>query len=186
MARALGRFLYVEDPLHPADAIFVLAGTYLERPLEAADLYKTGYAPRVILSSEIMDGGELALMRRGIDVLSRAEVARDLLARIGVPPERITVLEPIHNSTSDEARSLRDLATLHHWRSVIVVTSKLHTRRARLAIRSVANGSDLQILIRATRYDQADPEHWWRSRSDLRLTISETQKLLAYALGWGR
>ena len=37
-----GRYLQHEDPLQKADAIFVLAGTRLERPLEAVDLYKEG------------------------------------------------------------------------------------------------------------------------------------------------
>ena len=34
-----GRYLQHEDPLQKADAIFVLSGTRLERPLEAMDLY---------------------------------------------------------------------------------------------------------------------------------------------------
>ena len=45
-----GRYLQHEDPLQKADAIFVLAGTRAERPLEAIDLYKEGYAPIVVLS----------------------------------------------------------------------------------------------------------------------------------------
>ena len=38
-----GRFLAREDPLRPADVIFVLAGTRVERPLEAADLFRDGF-----------------------------------------------------------------------------------------------------------------------------------------------
>ena len=45
----LGAWLVVEDPLEKADAIFVLGGTRYERPLEAVDLYKAGWAPRIML-----------------------------------------------------------------------------------------------------------------------------------------
>jgi len=44
-----GRLLVVSDPLPPrADAIVVLAGSIPDRVLEAADLYRTGIAPRII------------------------------------------------------------------------------------------------------------------------------------------
>jgi hypothetical protein len=41
----VGRFLTKEDSIHKADVIAVLAGTRLDRPLAAVDLYKAGYAP---------------------------------------------------------------------------------------------------------------------------------------------
>ena len=49
-----GTFLACEDPLAPADAIFVLAGTLIERPLEASDLYAAGYAPRIASTFEAL------------------------------------------------------------------------------------------------------------------------------------
>lgn len=48
----LGRFMAAEDPLERADAIFVFAGSYIERPLEAADLYLDGYAPNIGLGAQ--------------------------------------------------------------------------------------------------------------------------------------
>ena len=43
----VGRFLTKEDSIHKADVIAVLAGTRFDRPLEAADLYQAGCAPRL-------------------------------------------------------------------------------------------------------------------------------------------
>ena len=49
----VGWFLTKEDPIQKADAIAVLAGTRLNRPLEGVDLYQAGYAPTIVLTYEI-------------------------------------------------------------------------------------------------------------------------------------
>jgi uncharacterized SAM-binding protein YcdF (DUF218 family) len=51
----IGSFLATEDPLEHADAIFVFAGTRAERPLEAFDLWKEGYAPRVVVTRAVAE-----------------------------------------------------------------------------------------------------------------------------------
>src|SRR5215831_1823184 len=61
-----GRFLQHEDPLEHADAIFVLAGTRMERPLEAVDLYKEGWAPLIVLSPGRPEPAEAIVRSRGI------------------------------------------------------------------------------------------------------------------------
>src|SRR5262245_2043532 len=57
----LGRVLYHDDPVEQADAIFVLAGSWLERAAEGGDLYLEGRAPSILLSCELPDGAERAL-----------------------------------------------------------------------------------------------------------------------------
>ena len=44
--------------------IFVLGGTRFERPLEAVELYKAGWAPRIALMRQVSDYGEVHLMKR--------------------------------------------------------------------------------------------------------------------------
>lgn len=178
-----GRFLHVGDPLERADAILVLAGTVAERALEAADLYRAGSAPRILLTAQAPDGGQLALEERGIHVPTNAEIARDTLVQAGVPRDAIVIFEGPHDSTADEARSLRRAMDAHGWTTAIVVTSKLHTRRARWVIRRELAGTGRRVLIRGSRYDRSDPAHWWRHRGDVRYTLFELQKFLAYALG---
>lgn len=179
----VGRFLHVEDPLERADAILVLAGTVAERALEAADLHRAGYAPRILLTTVAPDGGQLALEQRGVHVPTNAEIARDALVRAGVPRDSVVIFEGPHDSTADEARSLRRAMDAQGWTRAIVVTSKLHTRRARWVIRRELAGTGRRILIRSSRYDRSDPEHWWRQRGDARFTLFELQKFIVYALG---
>jgi uncharacterized SAM-binding protein YcdF (DUF218 family) len=181
----LGTFLYAEDPLQRADAICVLAGTRMERPLEAADLYLKGWAPRIVLTEEVPDPGIAALEHRGMELPSNAEIARDIIVRLGVPPRDVEILPEIHDSTAHEAETFRATAVARQWKRLIVVTSKFHTRRGGFAVRRALKGSGVEVVMRGSAYDRADPRHWWRTRADVRWAASESQKLAAYALGLG-
>ena len=64
--------MVVEDPLAKADAIYVLGGTMYERPLEAVDLYKAGWAPTIVLVQQIADWGERWLNDQGVQVTRRS------------------------------------------------------------------------------------------------------------------
>lgn len=179
----LGPFLVHEDPLRKADAIFVLGGTRYERPLEAVDLYREGWAPRVLLARQASDWGEVALRERGIAFMDEADIQVAIMVRLGVPHAAIRVLDREQDSTADESLSLREAAVGGRWRTVIVVTSKQHTRRAGLAMRRRVGDAGVTVVMRASRYDRTDPDRWWQRRSSLRFTLFETQRLLAYWLG---
>lgn len=178
----LGGWLVAEDPLEKADAILVLGGTMYERPLEAADLYREGWAPRLFLIRELADWGEGELLTRGIPYLRGIDIQVDTLQKLGVPREAITVLEQA-NSTAQEADYAYDLVTRERFASVIVVTSKQHTRRARLVMRRRLDETGARVIVRASRYDRADVDRWWANRSTLRFTLFETQRLIGYWIG---
>jgi uncharacterized SAM-binding protein YcdF (DUF218 family) len=180
-APRLGAWLVVVDPLQKADAIFVLGGTMFERPLEAADLYHEGWAPRLLLMRQVADEGERELHRRGIPFQREIDVQVEVLTRLGVPRGAIEVLDE-QNSTRDEGIALRAVVAANHWQRVIVVTSKQHTRRAGMVMNRQLADTGAQAIVRASRYDKADVDGWWRNRSTLRFTLFETQRLIAYWL----
>ena len=178
----LGPFLVAEDPLATADAIYVLGGTLYERPLEAADLYRDGWAPRVLMSRQMSDGAERELANRGVEVPHEIDMQIRVMGQLGVPASAIDVLNDGQDSTADESDALLAIASQRKWSRVIVVTSKQHTRRAGLAMRRKLAGSGITIIMRASRYDRSDVEHWWQNRSTLRFTLFETQRYVAYWL----
>ena len=181
--RFLGRWLVVDEPVTQADAVFVLAGAPAERIVEGGDLVVAGLAPRIVVSGAIRDGGEIELERRGIPMPVTGALQRDALVRMGVPAGAIVLLPPRHNSTGDEAATLAALIREHGWRRVIVVTSKYHTRRSGFVIRRAVAATGVTIIMRASRYDQSNPDRWWSEHSDRRFVFFEVQKLIAYALG---
>lgn len=181
----LGSFLAAEDPLQKSDAILALAGSSMARQLEAADLYVAGYGSRIVMSRQIRDRGEEALVKRGIPFPEDTERARAALLQLGIPDEAIIIPERVHNSTAAEAITLRELSAAHGWRRVIVVSSKYHLRRASFALRRELRGTGVEVVMRGSRYDPAHPERWWQHRSDIRDMFPEVPKLAAYLLGLG-
>lgn len=180
-----GRYLQHEDPLQKADAIFVLAGTRLERPLEAVDLYKEGHAPLIVISPGRPEPGEYLMRQRGIDFPTEAELQRNALIRSGIPESALPAVTGYVDNTAQEANLLRSMVKTNRWRRIIIVTSKYHTRRAAFAFRRGLAGTGAEVIMRASRYDPSDPARWWRFRPDFRFATSEFQKLLAYRLGLG-
>ena len=180
-----GRFLQHEDPLQKVDAIFVLAGSRLERPLEAVDLYHEGYAPLIVLSPGRPESAERMVRGKGIAFPADSELVRDVMVQLGVPASAIIATDGYVDNTAEEANLLRAMVQAHGWRRVMIVTSKYHTRRAGFAFRRGLEGTGATALIHATRYDPSDPAHWWRYRPDVRFVGSEWQKLFLYRLGLG-
>jgi uncharacterized SAM-binding protein YcdF (DUF218 family) len=181
----LGRFMAAEDPLEKADAIFVFSGTRVERPLEAFDLYREGYAPVIVVTRAVDEQAALFAQRRGVRIANDFDLNREVLRQLGLPDSVLITPERIHGNTAQEAQTLRALAAQYHWRKVILVSSKYHLRRISLACRREMSGTGVQLIRRGSRYDQSTPERWWRRRSDIRWLLSEVPKLGAYALGLG-
>jgi uncharacterized SAM-binding protein YcdF (DUF218 family) len=181
----IGSYLAAADPLVRADAILVLAGSDIERPLEAADLYHTGYAARIVLTRETVEPAMALLQQRGITPPFEVEWQRSVLMQLGVEADAVIIPPRVHDNTAQEAQTLRELAAQHGWRRVIVVSSRYHLRRAGLAFRRELRESGVTIVMHGTRYDRANPERWWSRRADIRWLLSEVPKLVAYRLGLG-
>jgi len=178
----VGRLMYHEDALQKSDVVCVLAGARIVRWLDASDLVNEGWAPDIVLGGGYRESLEQRLLDRGIRIPSEGEVVRSALIQLGHPAERVRILGYTDN-TAEEARLLRREAVARHWSRVIVVTSKLHTRRAGIAMRREFQGTDVQIIMRASRYDDDDPAHYWRKRRTVREMLAELPKLAAYWVG---
>lgn len=185
--RAAGRFLVFEDPPAKADAIVVLAGSFPDRILEAVALYEEGLAPRIVLCRAPEGRAMKRLRERGIDKGSDADRNRDVALQLGLPPQAIEVLDRAAGSTFGEANEVLRHISKHGYRSILLVTSKSHTRRAAWIYRHLV-GDEVRIIVRAARDDGYRPETWWRNRVSTRRLIIEYQKLFVFLLvdQWGK
>src|SRR5580700_1664764 len=96
----VGRWLVVEDPLEKAQAIVVLSGRMPLRAIEAAKLYREGYAPKVWLTYSTEPGATLKAM--GISFVGEDAYDVQVLMHEGVPADAIRVLQPPIVNTADE------------------------------------------------------------------------------------
>jgi uncharacterized SAM-binding protein YcdF (DUF218 family) len=177
---ALGRQLIHADALQRADAIVVLAPLW-ERAVEAADVYRQGYAPLVVITRASRDSGEQELLDRRM-IESSEDRKRNALVALGVPHEAVVILDPLVDSTVDEARAFAEWAARHPVRRVIVVTSPLHTARSRLTFIRALENLPVEVLMRPASRNAFRSDTWWRSRNTFREGLIELQKLVYYRL----
>ena len=158
LLRLAGESWVVEDPLQQSDAVLLLSDDnfFADRATRASELY------RQKLASVVVASGRRLRPSAGISEL----MEHDLIER-GVPKDRIIRFPHDADNTREEAMALRTLATEKNWRSVIVVTSNYHTRRARYIFQRVFPES-IVVRVASARDGEFDPEHWWENRKSLK------------------
>lgn len=158
----------INEPAQRADAIIVLSDDnfYADRATRAAELSRQQVAPVIVASGRRLrpSAGIVELMEH------------DLIER-GVPKEKIIRFPHDADSTKEEAEGLAKLAVDHHWKSVIVVTSNYHARRARYIFERVFP-SDIAISVASAHDADFDPERWWENRKSAKLFVREIAGML--------
>ncbi len=160
----VARWLDVEDPPARAALIYLFAGDLHSRPALAAELYRRGYAPRIVVAREqTLPAVEMGVYPHRTDVTVR------LLHRFGVPDSAIVVLQAPGGTTStrDEAVLLARWLRTHPARRVIAVTSRYHTRRARWQLRRALEEDQVELRMAGADDPRFDERNWWRSEDGL-------------------
>ena len=171
----VGEWLVVEDKLAHADVVVVLSGRLPERAVEAARVYKAGYADQVWISPPVSPVNDLKAMN--ISYLGEDFYNEKVLIAQGVPPDAIHILErPDANTEAEVRQTVEDLRNMD-FHSVIMVTSKPHTRRVRTIWRKLA-GSEPRMIVHFAPDDPYDGPHWWRHTRDALDVTRETLGLL--------
>jgi uncharacterized SAM-binding protein YcdF (DUF218 family) len=171
----VGKWLVREDPLQKAAAMAVLSGRMPQRALEAARLYKQGYAPVVWLTHTTEPG--VTLEKLSIAYAGEEVYDKLLLIHEGVPEDAIQILDPPIMNTADEIRTIGGALAKQTNRKVILVTSKVHTRRTKTLWGKLSR-KDGEAIVRGVSDDDFDAAHWWRTTSDARDVVREVLGLL--------
>ncbi len=173
--REVGKWLVVEDPIAQCRAIAVLSGSMPLRAIEAARLYRQGYAPEVWLTHSAEPGATLEAM--GIPFAGEDYYNTRILIHEGVPQGAIRILDPPIVNTADEIKVIASALSGEQDRSVIIVTTKAHTRRTRLLWRKLAAGRG-RAIVRAASGDPFEAGRWWRTSGDALDVVREVLGLL--------
>jgi uncharacterized SAM-binding protein YcdF (DUF218 family) len=171
LLRMAGEYWVVEDPLAKTDAAVILSDDNFagDRATRAVEVFHGGFAPRIIAS------GRRLRPYAGVAEL----MERDLVDR-GVPKEAIVRFPQDGDNTIEEAQALLPLVTKQRWKSLIVVTSNYHTRRARYIYKRVFPGT-IEIRVASARDSAYDPSNWWDTRKGLKLFFTETVGMVVAA-----
>lgn len=171
-ARRLGGWLVVADPLKPASAILVLSGGLPFRAMEAAKLYREGWAPEVWVTHVEYDEEEGIMKRLGVEWPSEDAYSVQVLEKLGVPSGSIEILPQGVLNTADEERAALDELRKAKGERVIIVTSPPHTRRTKAIWRAVA-GNSAEAIVRPAPEAPFDAAHWWETTRDVQAVSHE-------------
>ncbi len=161
----------VQDPPERADAIVVMAGDPdYERTTTAAALMRAGMSGLLVLTGGEAGPGD------------GAESLRERALVLGVPSERIR-LEATSHSTREAVVAVLPILRGAGARTVILVTSPYHQRRAAASARRAWPG--IRVLSHGASHSSWSPHRWWRNAHSRRIVVTEYAKLLYYRCrGW--
>lgn len=181
VAGLAARALIVRAPLESADAIVVLSGssTYVERTQQAAQLYREGRAPLVVLTDDHTRGPWSSAQQRNPFFVERAQ---DELIKAGVPAEKIKIVPGTASGTHEEALLLKEYAQGQGLKSILVVTSAYHSRRALRSLRQSFAGTGTTVGLEPAPVgrDTPSPAFWWLQRGGWSSVAGEYVKLVYY------
>jgi uncharacterized SAM-binding protein YcdF (DUF218 family) len=163
-----GRFLVKAGAPVRADAALVLGGDYSgRRVLKAAQLARDGFVPVVLLSGAdefygVVEGG----------------LMREFAIRSGFPAPAFEVLEYTSVSTRQEAELVLPELQKRGIRSILLVTSDFHTRRAGAMFRRHLEPA-IRVHVVAAEDEWYRPHRWWENSESRERFVYEWIKTLA-------
>jgi DUF218 domain len=165
LAGKAGSFLVVDEP-RPSDVIVVLAGETDRRPARALELLAQGYGRRIVLDvpadAKLYEFTQLQLAQKYIQDLPQG-------GSISVCP-----IDGL--STKDESKDAEKCIAREGGKSVLIVTSDFHTRRALSVFRREVPGYEYSVA--ASRNDSSFGVKWWTHRQWAKIFFDEWLRMI--------
>ena len=159
-----GAFLVVNNPQH-ADVIVVLAGETFRRPNRGLELLSQNYAPRMLLDVPAVES---------IYGWNAVELAQRYVQQL--PQSQSVAVCPVFGlSTKAETHDVSRCLEQSGARSILVVTSDYHTRRALSAFQHEL--PQYKICVSAARDPQQFNPCWWKRRQWAKMNFDEWIRL---------
>ncbi len=173
--------LIASDPLpEHFDAAIVLQGSIAAEKVRIAGamgLLQSGRAIRAMVSVP-----RESYWGQSIPPVARSYLARTYGDNLAVLTDFCELGGEV-DSTLQEAQALSPCIREHGWRSIVIVTSSYHTRRARIVWRRIVRSEpSIHVWIDGV----TDPEFqqpWWRHRQSAKIWVLETTKLIWTVFG---
>jgi hypothetical protein len=165
LAAKAGSFLIVDEPRR-SDMILVLAGETDRRPARALELLASGYGRRVLL-----DVPTTAKLYEFTQIQLAQKYIHDL------PQGTLVSVCPIDGlSTRDESKDAEKCITRDGAKSVLIVTSDFHTRRALSIFRKEVPGHEYSAA--AAHNEEQFGSRWWTHRQWSKTFVDEWLRLI--------
>jgi uncharacterized SAM-binding protein YcdF (DUF218 family) len=179
----LGSVLVVNDSQARADVAIVLTTgvDYLPRLLQAAQLYRDKRVQSILINGNRKTDAIRGLEQQGfVSACKWDENSLRILEMYGVPREKIWSVEAEDVfDTVSEAQTIKRFLQKNNINSILITTSKFHTRRARYVWRKVLDREE-GIYASAAVDDPFDPDAWWKYGRQVKQVMGEYGGLAYY------
>jgi hypothetical protein len=160
-----GAFLVLDAPQR-SDVILVLAGETDRRPARALELLSQGYGHRIVL--DVPTNGKLY-------EFTQIQLAQKYIQDL--PQGSAVDICPINGlSTKEEMKDVENCLKRERAKSVLIVTSDFHTRRALSVFRREIPGDEYSVA--AAYDDQQFGARWWTHRQWAKTFVDEWLRLI--------
>jgi uncharacterized SAM-binding protein YcdF (DUF218 family) len=175
MMRWLGAGLIKEDTLQQSDAIFILSGNPEARAKQAASLYRSGYAKRLVCTGEsipeLLESFDLNVRECDLTKLKLLEFTL---------PETAIALLPMGTSTREECDAILAYCKNNSLRKIIVLSDRFHTARMQYAFRKQFEAAGIELCIAGAPSISYNESKWWAKENGLIMVNNEYIKLIYY------
>jgi DUF218 domain len=165
LAAEAGRFLVVDAP-RPSDVIVVLAGETDKRPERALELLAQGYGRRVVLdvptNAKLYEFTQIQLAQKYVQDLPEGA--------------SVSVCPIVGLSTKDESKDTEKCLAREGGKSILIVTSDFHTRRAlNIFQREVP---EYEYSVASAPDSEQYGARWWMHRQWAKTFVNEWLRLI--------
>jgi hypothetical protein len=168
LAWAVGRCLVVDQPEH-GDAILVLAGDHDdERYDRGLQLLNDGYGRQMLVDTKADD----VLFGRPLIVQEEEFIQRSA----GILADHVGVCAIRGTSTNEEATDVQQCLQGRSWKTVLLVTSDFHTRRALSIFRRRL--PQYHWSVAAARDQSVFGKNWWQHREWAKTALLESMRIV--------
>jgi uncharacterized SAM-binding protein YcdF (DUF218 family) len=160
----------------------------MERKYYGLELYRAGFAPRLVLSVGRHEVSKMpATDWEGLDELKSLRdrtppAERHFFMTTDVSGVRFEKTNLLRCSTYGEALAFRNFLQRRQARTVMVVSTDVHLRRVALTFATVFKGARVQFFYCPVpaRFGTMASDNWWRRPADRWFVASEMTKLAGY------
>jgi uncharacterized SAM-binding protein YcdF (DUF218 family) len=170
----------ISDSVEAADAVAVLGGGLEDRPFAAADYYRRGLVPKVLLASARTSPS----VKLGVSP-SDVALSRAVLTELGVPETAIETFGTDLSSTFEESIALREWVERNHAMRIIVPTEVFSSRRVKWMLERTLAGTGAQVRVPALESYEYSRDEWWRKEQGLIAFQTEVVKYFYYRFKYG-
>lgn len=179
--KAITDFIFAEDEPQKSDVIMVVGGSYPEAAETAADLWKKGYAPKIMIGGGVsiktgkFPGSRSKQEMYNKDYADECEFYTDVLVKNGVPQD-VILGENKSSFTKENAFYARQLADEYglNIRKAIIICKAFHARRCLLFYQS--SFPNTEFYVKTFDGFGINKDNWYLSEYGVQRVLGELKR----------